>query len=755
MKKQVPLIILLSTLSIAALAPIGVLVLSRNAPENYFANEGDYSLDINEDNPLIGGNVYNKGGTKIHFDEYGVNENVDGGILELAAYGSISLQTYINGISNVEVWSEQADDKFFYLTIGATPNAAEFTFESQQGHASLDMNYFEGDCFYFSIHNKTEKPIKIERILISYTCEDLEKGLRTMLDQYMIAPRDITYNGKAHNPYYGDIPESSIPSNRKVIPTMSKDEYPIAPGRYVYGYEVYDVDSENNPRKLLYTITKEFRIIGTRFNPNPDYHKVLTFHIPDENGNEKLIFQETDDNSYNLANLPSECLQYSWDSPYNIFKYIGDQHYYPVFRVSGISSMKEGDGCYPVHLTYSYAEKGFEMPDPAMKPGYQFGGWYLDQELNELYDPSKMYPGNLVLYAKCIETDLDIKRIYYHYEDGSLANRVDYLTSDDAKLTLPEAASFMDLPRTYDPFYWSITCGNRNLGIFKQDVPSTGYQGDKIKYTDFSKYPGDVHAYATEAKRIPLYDWTFDLFTVDGDRNNVFQHRLMSTKYEADKDFVIPGYAVRQRDNTEYHDQADSFTVDRLGQFFMTDEKKAAIVDGGTLKTISSYGYGNIEMRKPLGGILRHESVKEVGRRAFFNRYGLKGTYFPKNATEFDIEAYANVTFDRILTLPKTLTKIGDRCFLGSQNIEFVCLPRSIKTIGRNAFAYATYNKNTRVYENITDRTVPGNTAITFLYEGSEKDFNKLDEVTKDAIKNNAYKIVYNYDYSTYYGRGE
>lgn len=96
------------------------------------------------------------------------------------------------------------------------------------------------------------------------------------------------------------------------------------------------------------------------------------------------------------------------------------------------------------------------------------------------------------------------------------------------------------------------------------------------------------------------------------------------------------------------------------------------IVDQGSFNSVCSYGYGNkrYEHSKPLQGILRHDSVLRVGRRAFFNRYGLVGTYFPKNATEFAVESYANTTFNDVLLLPKNLQKIGPRAFMGSKNIK-------------------------------------------------------------------------------------
>lgn len=748
-KKRNVLLISISLIS-CGLVAVNLLSLHKDALIQRVKSD-DYTLTINKNNPLQGGDVLTPGGTNIHFDEYGVDETVADGLLTLASYGSICLQTYISGISSVEVTSETGDGKSFFLSIGATPNSAEYTTESFNGHGSVDLidGYGTG-CYFFSIHNKNETPLVIKSISINYTCQDNEAYLRNLVDNHLSSPLEVEYTGHPYNPYDGyEIDPSLIPSDRHLIATMGEDDYPTSPGHYTYGYEVYDVDNLGQPRKLLYTRTKSFKIFGS-FSTR----KVITFHIPDENGKEKLVLQEVDGSNYDITQIPTECLPYSWDSPYNNFSQIGDEHYYPVFRVSGLSANKEGDGCYPVHLNYSYAERGFTMPEPQMKPGYKFGGWYTDANLTKPFDEQDVYPGNITLYAKCLETDLDVKRVYYHYQDGSLADRIDYLYSDDSKLTLPDASSFMDVPSSSSAGFWDIFCGTTNTGIYRQSIDSSSTVGDLIKYSDFTGHDGDIHAYIANIKEIPNLLWTYDLFSQDSDGNDVFQHTLMANKFKRNDDFVIPGYGVKQRENGQYHYQSDGFTIDRTGQFFMTDEKAASVIDGGTLKTIASYGYGNIEMRKPLSGVLRHESVQKVGRRAFFNRYGLKGTYFPRNATDFEIEAYANVVFNRVLTLPKNLNRIGDRCFLGAENIDVVCLPRSIKHIGQNAFAYGIYNPETRIFEHISNRDSAANNPITFLYEGSETDFNILDEVTKAAITNNASRIVYNYSYQTYYGRG-
>ena len=756
MNKEKKALLVVSSIALVSVIALGALFLGFAGL--FKQTKADvYTLVIDKDNPLSGGDVQTRGGTTIHFDEYGVNENVGGdALLELAAYGNIALQTYISGIQEARVYSETGDGKDFFLTVGATPNSCEFTQPSIGGESRVDLaGGYEAGVFYFSVHNKNDNQLKINKVEIDYTCEDGEKALRSTIDGAIALSATITYNGHPYDPYKDyPIDPSKIPANRKLVKTLSDDELPTAPGHYTYGYEVYDTDGDGNIRKLLYTRTNTFKIIGMNTMP-PDSRKVLTFHIPDENGKEKLVYKETFDSSFDLSQLPSECLQYNWESPYNQFAHIGDDHFYPVFNVMGISPNKEGDGCLPVSLSYSYYERGFEMPEPVMKSGYRFGGWYLDQELTKIFDPNQLHPGNIVLYAKCIETNQYVRPVYYHNEDGTLSNYVDYLYSDDTEVELPVASDILDL-RDMKAFRWSLFVDDNYQGIYRQpeDVGGDHLKGSKIKYSDFNNLSGEIHLYATDLKLIPYYDWSYDLITQDIEGHHIFQHTNMATKYEREKDFHVSTVAVKERENGEYHYDADAFPIDLTGQFVVTDEKKAYIFDDGNLKNLTSHCYGNISMKKPLEGIIRHESVRKVGRRAFFNRYGLKGTYFPKNAVEFDTEAYANVEFNRILTLPKGLTKIGDRCFMGSENIWYVCLPRSIKTIEPNAFAYGTYNSTTRVYENITNRTTPGYSPINFLYEGSKADFERLDEATQNAVKNNANTIIYNYDYQTYYGRG-
>ena len=84
-----------------------------------------------------------------------------------------------------------------------------------------------------------------------------------------------------------------------------------------------------------------------------------------------------------------------------------------------------------------------------------------------------------------------------------------------------------------------------------------------------------------------------------------------------------------------------------------------------------------------------------------------------------------------------------------STNIHHVFLPSSIEEIGKGAFSIASYNEAKGEFENIKYRDDANK--IVFYYEGTEKDFNLLDEKTRLEITNNASKIIYEMKYNPCY----
>lgn len=712
------------------------------------AKDPVYDVVFDEKHRLEGGDITYLG-TYFHFDENSIEENPSEGFIEIGSYGSLYLENYVPGISEIYVeakYDGTLEDKGFVLGSSSTPNNVEFFTWYSQTDYTITM---DADRPYFSIHNRSSVPLIIKSVKMKYEENDPEAELKELIK---VTDKETYYKENVPIDPYEDFPidASRVPENRDV--RRIKPMEIIAPGEYVFGYEVYIKKGEDKLGKLLYSSTANYKVKGTE-----DGKHLAIFHLKDKIVTIPVADRDTVDISSNL-----EVSEYNWRSEFNDFTtpFTSDRHFYPVYSVVGLPNHKNGDGCEPVTETYNAFDAHIDMPDPVMMDGYTFGGWFLDQECHTPFDPDGSYKGDITLYANCIERTSKFRKVYYYDYDGTPLNRVDYIDEkEDAELTLP---TFEDIGTQlvdhseYETKMYELRMGANRVKMLRPagqyPIEEQPYAGDKLKYTDIKDIAGDIKLTISKAV---IYTSSVEVYTIffkDLNQNTVVTGFKMDEEFNSG-DRIIPGrYVDWDKDwsftyNTYYDPQ-------RSDEFVITDAVEGYIIDQGSFNAIATYGYGNKFQAhsKPLQGILRHESVLKVNRRAFFNRYGMVGTYFPRNAREFALESYSNTHFNGRLLLPKSLVTIGPRAFVGSTNIKSVCLPKTIKSIGVGAFSLGDYNEDTFEFENVRYREGI-NDKIVFYYEGSEKDFNRLDESSKKEIRDNASKIVFNASYSPYYGR--
>ena len=84
--------------------------------------------------------------------------------------------------------------------------------------------------------------------------------------------------------------------------------------------------------------------------------------------------------------------------------------------------------------------------------------------------------------------------------------------------------------------------------------------------------------------------------------------------------------------------------------------------------------------------------------------------------------------------------------------MKYVALPKTLKSVAKNAFALGDYDESDFSFKNIRNR-INAEDLITFYYEGSQEDYEKLDAATREEIENNALRIIYKVNYNAYYGR--
>ena len=718
---------------------------SGRSSRSTVGDEEQIDVTLDKNHRLDGGDI-TINNTYFHFDENSVIENPSDPecFIEIGPYGSLYLQNYVPGLTRVFVKAKSTVDYQgeFSLGTSATPNCVEHYYMYSMTTSFIDMT---PDKPYFSIHNHAGYNLLLEYINIKGAESNEEKQLKSKIDVHDLV---VKYEKDAVvDPYQNSqLKEEDIPENR-IVKKIGEDSYTL-PGKYTYGYEVYNKTKDGELGKMLYSSKATLSIEGGQNNGE----HLAIFHLKDG------IATVTVPNNQKVDLSSAQGIaSYNWDSPYNDFMtpFYADRHYYPAYSVVGMPVNKDGDGCMPITTTYSALEKTFVMPDPVMDDGYKFGGWFLDQELTKPLDPDGEYDGNMTVYANCIETEKDFRKVYYHDYDGKLLDHVDYLY-DNSEINLPAYQEVGTRLGNNNQIMYAVVMGSNNLGMLraKGNYPEYGpYGGDKLSYDLVKENAGDVHLYISKFEFYYDGPGQFSRFFQDENQNDVISSILMPEQHQGD-DYVLPGRYIFVSPKTHAYDYDIYAEPKRSDEFFVTEEMNGYIMDQSTYTSICTYGYGNKseEHAKPLGGILRHESVLKVGRIAFFNRYGLKGTYFPRNAREFDVESYAHTEFNSYLFLPKNLTKIGKRAFVGSKNIQYVALPKTIKTIEKDAFSLGEYDETACEFKNVTNRT-NSTDLITFYYEGTQDDYNRLDEATRQEIENNALRVICNVKYNVRYGR--
>ena len=716
----------------------------NSSSHNSIEKENAFDVTLDKNTHLDGGDI-TKDGVKFHFDENAVIENPSDPdcFVEIGPYGSLYLQNYVPGLTRVYVKAKSTVDYQgeFSLGTSSTPNCVEHYYMYSMTTSFMDMT---PDKPYFSIHNHAGYNLLLEYINIKGTMNDVEKELKAK-----IAVNDLVFryeDGINVNPYQNSqLKDEDIPEKR-IVKKIGEESYTM-PGQYTYGYEVYSKTNSGELGKMLYSSKANLSIEGTKNNGE----HLAIFHLKDG-----IATVAVPNNQKVDLSKAQGIATYNWNSPYNDFStpFYNDRHYYPTYSVVGMPVNKDGDGCMPISTTYNMVEKTFTMPEPIMDDGYQFGGWFLDQELSKPLDPDGEYEGNMTVYANCIETEKTFRKVYYHDYDGRLLDRVDYLYEDE-ELELPTYQE-VGTSLNNNQVMYAVVMGSNNLGMLraKGNYPEYGaYDGDKLSYELIKENAGDVHLYISKFDFFYDGPGQFSRLFQDDNQNDVISGILMPEQHQGD-DYILPERYILVSPTTHAYDYNLYAEPKRSGNYLVTDEMNGYIMDQSSYSSIASYGYGNKneEHAKPLEGILRHESVLKVGRRAFFNRYGLEGTYFPRNAREFDAESYANTEFNSYLFLPKTLTKIGKRAFIGSKNIQYVALPKTIKTIEKDAFSLGEYDETACEFKNVSNRT-RSTDLITFFYEGSQDDYNRLDAATREEIENNALRIIFNVKYNVRYGR--
>ena len=128
----------------------------------------------------------------------------------------------------------------------------------------------------------------------------------------------------------------------------------------------------------------------------------------------------------------------------------------------------------------------------------------------------------------------------------------------------------------------------------------------------------------------------------------------------------------------------------------ISDKEYIEISDGVAL--IDDYAFISSDLKS----ITLPESLTSIGNYAFIDCKSLQGITLPNSVTHIGDHAFESCESLKTITLPKSLTSIGDGVFDGCKSLKSVIFPNSVTHIGDHAFEWCESLKSITLPESLT-----------------------------------------------------
>jgi len=114
----------------------------------------------------------------------------------------------------------------------------------------------------------------------------------------------------------------------------------------------------------------------------------------------------------------------------------------------------------------------------------------------------------------------------------------------------------------------------------------------------------------------------------------------------------------------------------------------STVVEDGVTYTITSIG--SAFARSEFTSITIPDSVTSIGNYAFFECINLASVTIPNSVTSIEGYAFSGCSSLTSITIPDSVTSIGNSAFLGCSGLTSVTIPNSVTSIGNHAFYYCS-----------------------------------------------------------------
>ena len=167
------------------------------------------------------------------------------------------------------------------------------------------------------------------------------------------------------------------------------------------------------------------------------------------------------------------------------------------------------------------------------------------------------------------------------------------------------------------------------------------------------------------------------------------------------------------------------------------------------VKEIYSYAFQNCKLLK---NVTIPDSVTKIGQAAFNGCSQLESVKLGNGVVTIDGRAFKECVSLKEIIITDNVTSIGDSAFYKCRNLERVILGKNVQVIGDYAFYECSHlselviDKNIKVIGDVAFKNYSYNVIDNIYYEGSKDDWKQVNVGEDNRDLQNGSKFHYNYD---------
>ncbi len=195
----------------------------------------------------------------------------------------------------------------------------------------------------------------------------------------------------------------------------------------------------------------------------------------------------------------------------------------------------------------------------------------------------------------------------------------------------------------------------------------------------------------------------FIIALTQSDLSNV-SFRLLSLERPKEPEIEIISTKVTEEDKKDAWTDEFGVTYSKDGEKLLNAHKylRNYTIRQGTRCICDAAFAGNYDSHPSLQSITIPDSVTSIGDEAFLFCSSLQSVTIPHSVTSIGDRAFSHCESFQSVTIPDSVTSIGDYAFSGCSSLQSVTIPDSVTSIGNWAFEYCELLHSVTIPDSVT-----------------------------------------------------